>query len=182
MQIRFHSTREDLISIRSLQSINLRDAVSVEEREAEGFVTCIYDEDMLGSMCGEYKHVVAWEGDVLAGYTLCMLESALKDYPVLQPMCDQFKLHNWLGKPITELKFAVVGQICVAKGFRRMGLLQDMYRVMQKQLKSDYDLLLTEVDAVNIPSIKAHLKAGFKEITRHKEQNGRSWVIVGLEL
>ena len=133
-------------------------------------------------MCGPWSHTLAWDESKLAGYALCMLKTALVDFPVLEPMNQKFKELDWKCIAMTATDFVVVGQIWVARGYRKQGLLQKMYAAMQEQLKQNFDLLVTEIDAENIPSLRAHKKFGFEEIVRYKEQNGRMWVILGVDL
>ena len=182
MQIRYHSDDSDLRAIQKLQSLNTKEALSLEDRNSEGFVTCIYDIQMLRTMCGAWKHVSAWEDKVLCGYALCMLGSTIESYPILQTMVEQFKLQSWRNRLLIDCDFVVVGQVCVAKGYRKQGLLQAMYAQLREQFKETFELLITEIDSVNIPSLRAHSRFGFEEIIRYKEQNGRTWVIVGFEL
>ena len=182
MQIRYHRDDSDLKAIKKLQSLNTMEALSSEDRISEGFVTCIYDTRMLKTMCGAWKHVLAWDAQVLSGYALCMLGSTIESYPILQTMVEQFKVQSWRNRLIIDCDFVVVGQVCVAKGYRKQGVLQAMYAQLQEQFKETFELLITEIDSKNIPSLGAHLRYGFEEIIRYKEQNGRTWVIVGFEL
>lgn len=182
MLVRKHKAKSDLIAIKELQAQNLKEALSLEERTAEGFVTCVYDIKMLEEMCGDWSHIVAWKESFLTGYALCMQRKALPNFPILVPLHERLKSLKWKGKPIPVMDVAIIGQVCVAKGFRKQGLLQAMYTAMREQLKSSFQLLITEIDGDNIPSLRAHRSFGFEEIVRYKEQNGRVWVIVGVEL
>lgn len=182
MQIRYHRDDSDLKTIQKLQSLNTMEALSLEDRISEGFVTCIYDIPMLKTMCGAWKHVLAWDAQVLSGYALCMLGSSIESYPILQTMVEQFKVQSWRNRLLIDCNFVVVGQVCVAKGYRKQGVLQAMYAQFQEQFKETFELLITEIDSKNIPSLRAHLRFGFEEIIRYKERNGRTWVIVGFEL
>lgn len=182
MLVRKHNAESDLIAIKELQTQNLKETLSLEERIAEGFVTCVYDIKMLEEMCGDWSHIVAWEESLLLGYALCMQRDALPNFPILVPLHERLKSLEWKAKPISALHSAVIGQVCVAKGFRKQGLLQAMYTAMREQLMSSFQLLITEIDADNIPSLRAHRSFGFEEIVRYKEQNGRVWVIVGVDL
>ena len=182
MQIRYHRDDSDLKAIQKLQSLNTMEVLSSEDRISEGFVTCIYDIRMLRTMCGDWKHVLAWDDQVLSGYALCMLGSTIESYPILQTMVEQFKVQRWRNRLVIDCNFVVVGQVCVAKGHRKQGVLQAMYAQFQEQFKETFELLITEIDSKNIPSLRAHLRFGFEEIIRYKERNGRTWVIVGFEL
>ena len=182
MEIRYHTSQEELSSILVLQAENLREALSKDIWTAEGFVTGVYDLEMLNLMCDQYKHVVSVQGDMICGYVLCMHPSSFSQFEFLRPMQLFFRRLDWGGVKITDLKYVVIGQVCVRRKYRRQGLSQKMYRLMQEQLRAKWDLAVTLVDAENIPSREAHKAFGFKEIYQYKEPLGREWVIVAFEL
>ena len=182
MEILLHRDREDLEAIRLLQAQNLKQNLSEADWRQNGFVTCVYDTAMLEDMCGPMRHVIARADGQLAGYTLCMLRHSFQQFPILYPMFDLFNEMNIKGKPLVEYSFAVVGQICVHKDYRRQGVLQKMYQSMVHQLKGQYDYLFTEIDVENIPSLRAHEVYGFLQYKRYLDQNNQNWVVVGLEL
>jgi len=74
-----------------------------------------------------------------------------------------------------------MGQICVAKSHRRMGVFKGLYNYMAKVMKAQFDKIITEVSANNQRSLDAHLYSGFNillEYTAAKEK----WVIVERDL
>ena len=58
----------------------------------------------------------------------------------------------------------VVGQLCVAKNYRGLGLVQQMYQHFKKSLSGEYDYCITDVAENNPRSLKVHLKTGFQVI------------------
>jgi len=57
-----------------------------------------------------------------------------------------------------------VGQLCVAKSHRGLGLVQLLYQYYKDKYATKYTYLITDVDERNRRSIKAHTKSGFEII------------------
>jgi len=74
----------------------------------------------------------------------------------------------------------VMGQICIAKAYRGQGIFKGLYQAMLGFLGNAFSEIITEIDANNIRSLKAHLAIGFKEILRYQTQE-QEWVLVSLK-
>ena len=120
---RFNSLEEDFEAIKSLQEKNLRAALSAKVIEKEGFVTAVYSIGELKSMSGALKHSMAFDHSILAGYVLCMIPEQLSKYPFLLKVLKDGEKNN-----LSEVDFRIkdsliIGQVCVAAGYRRRGIL-----------------------------------------------------------
>lgn len=116
-------------------------------------------------------HILAMDGDKVAGYALVMLRSFKDEMPVLVPMfISADALLN--GK-----NYVAMGQICIDKPYRGLGVFRGMYSFYKKELSSQFDCLFTEVASDNIRSIEAHKKVGFK-ILETQITDGTSWDLV----
>ena len=71
----------------------------------------------------------------------------------------------------------VVGQLCIQKEYRGLGLVQQIYQYFQKSLEGEFDYCITDVAKDNPRSLKAHMKAGFTVIET-LTYAGSSWDIV----
>jgi L-amino acid N-acyltransferase YncA len=107
-----------------------------------------------------------------------MTEQSKFDIPILAPMFEVFNQVIYHGKKISEYRYLVVGQVCVAKEFRGKGVLNLCYQAYKKQFESKYDFAITEIAQKNIRSMKAHERIGFKTIHQYRESNGMDWNIV----
>jgi L-amino acid N-acyltransferase YncA len=71
----------------------------------------------------------------------------------------------------------VVGQLCVGKGFRGIGLVDKMYQYYKDCYANEYEYLITDVAQANKRSLKAHKKSGFQVIDELSFE-GVGWDIV----
>jgi len=168
-------TLSELNQILSLQRINLPQALSAEDQKNEGFVTVHHDLDILERMNARCKHIIATAEDEVVGYALCMSPSFRNDIPILQPMFHR------IDQALPDAKYMVMGQICIAKAFRKQGIFHGLYAFMSSQLKQDYDCIVTEVDQKNPRSMGAHKSIGFVTLLSYVA-DGHDWEILKLEL
>ena len=71
----------------------------------------------------------------------------------------------------------VVGQLCVAKPYRGLGLVQKLYGHFRDCYADQFEYLITDVAQANTRSLKAHLKTGF-QIIDTLTYGGIGWDIV----
>ncbi|MFK2818902.1 GNAT family N-acetyltransferase [Flavobacteriaceae sp. LMIT009] len=169
-------TTEELNQILALQHINIPSAISKGEREREGFVTVHHTFAILSEMNAKCPHVIATSNENVIAYSLCMLRSFREDIEILRPMFKQ--IDDCLKR---ETKYIVMGQICVDKEFRKQGVFRGMYNFMKRQLKSQYDMIITEVDKKNIRSMNAHYAVGFRLLNSYYSK-GQNWNLIYLEI
>ena len=79
---------KDLLDIIELQNANLSKVISKSEALEQGFVTIVYDFELLNKMNHPYPHIVARDQNKVIGYTLVMLKSIGKDIPIVLPMIE----------------------------------------------------------------------------------------------
>ena len=59
------------------------------------------------------------------------------------------------------------GQVCVAAGWRRRGLMRRLYEAQAVALGTlGVEVIVTAIDLANTPSLAAHLAVGFAELGR----------------
>jgi len=169
---------EDLTGIIDLQKANLPANLTPEEIAKEGFVTVVHSVEDLKRMNAIEQSVIAKNDGKIIAYLIAMTPESKDDIPVLIPMFANFntiKLHN---KALSAYNYIVVGQVCVAKGFRGQGILDNCYAEYKKQFKGKYDFAITEIATKNLRSINAHKRIGFTEIYSYKAPDNEEWSIV----
>jgi len=114
----FANTNDDLNAILSLQKANLKENISQQEADEQGFVTCKHSFEVLKLMNQPHPHIIAEYGQKLAGYALVMVKSNAKKVPEIISMFTQINQLNYKGSALKEANYVVMGQICVAKNFR----------------------------------------------------------------
>ena len=169
-------TSEELQQILNLQQSNIKHALSSDAIRDEGFVSVEHTFDVLKRMNDACPHIIAKSEGRVVAYALCMLNAFRNDVPTLIPM------FNYMDKVIesknlTDLKYLIMGQICVDKAYRKQGVFKNLYRSFREELKSDFDAVITEVNTKNIRSSKAHKAVGFKTLDVHAE-SGEDWELI----
>jgi L-amino acid N-acyltransferase YncA len=156
----------DLAGIIELQKINLPSNLTEEEIAKEGFVTVVHSFDALKKMNAIEQHVIAKDADKVIAYLLAMTSQSKTEFPVLFSMFENFEKIAFRGKTLSDYHYIVVGQVCVAKGYRGQGILDNCYAEYKKQFKGKYDFAITEIATKNQRSVNAHKRIGFTEIHR----------------
>ena len=171
-------TEDELWQILALQKANLTEKLSLSEIQSQGFVTVSHDFDLLAEMNSKHRHIIAKSNDKVIGYALVMLESFKNRIPVLLPMFEQFNSIIYQGKLMAEINYFVMGQVCIAKGFRGQGIFKGLFEKMKLEMAADFHMVVTEVATRNQRSIKAHFNVGFKTIREYREKNSEHWAII----
>jgi predicted GNAT superfamily acetyltransferase len=166
------SEAAELKQILALQRNNIATSITPNEKQQEGFVTVQHSEALMAKMNDAAPHIIAKSGNFVVGYALVMLSSFRNEVAVLLPMFE--KIDSLL--PLHS-NYVVMGQICVAKEFRKQGIFRGMYTFYKQELHTKFDYLVTEIDATNIRSMKAHEAVGFKTKASYL-QDGVLWNIV----
>ena len=165
----------DLDLILKLQQKNLKENTAEEEVKEEGFVTLIHDKELLMKMNTPHPHIICKFGEVLAGYALVLLPDLQNEIPSLKPMFESIDIFH--KENAWEGKYFIMGQICIDKSFRRMGIFKGMYNHMAHIMKPFYDKIVTEVNKENQRSLQAHLHSGFTIMMEH-QSGEENWVVI----
>ncbi|NNK80416.1 MAG: GNAT family N-acetyltransferase [Flavobacteriales bacterium] len=171
------TTDEHIDGIVALQQRNLPRNLTADERNVNGFLTVEHSSALLWEMNRPYRHIIALDADEVVGYALAM-EKVWKDkiHVLLSMFSEIEKKLRSLKK--TDLKYYVMGQICVDNKQRGKGVFRQLYKKLHDQMRAHFDLCITEIDERNQRSVQAHLAVGFKEFHRYTDEQGVNWVIV----
>lgn len=178
------STPKEVSQILDLQAENHVSTVSPAVAQEQGFVTVKHNLEVLQRMNDAAPSIIAKAGDDLAGYALVMPRSFAIDIPILQPMFDLLNSLSWKGQALRDdPRWFVMGQICVAKAYRGMGVFDGMYQKMKEVYHRDYDFVITEIAERNTRSIRAHERVGFQTLHTFSDPvAGEDWRVVILEI
>ena len=158
------ASAHDLQLILDLQKANHPSNISAEVLAQQGFVTVQHSLQLLSEMNEAAPQVIAKEGNKLAGYALVMLTSFHDMVPVLIPMFQTLKTLHYKGRSLSQYKYYVIGQVCVAEEYRGRGIFEGMYQKHKELYSGQFDLCITEVATRNPRSVRAHHKVGFETI------------------
>ncbi len=168
----------ELAGILKLQKENLARNLSAAEIQSQGFVTVDHSYDQLKKLNDFEKHLIAKDNDAVVGYVLAMTQQSKFDLPVLVPMFELFENILYENKKISACNYLVIGQVCVSKAYRGMGIFDRSYAAYKKFYSHTYDFAITEIAASNTRSLNAHKRIGFKDIYRYTGPDNIEWVVV----
>ena len=166
-----------LRGILQLQQKNLAQNITPQEKEEQGFVTVVHTIEQLKKFVQHAPQFVAIHQREVVGYVLSMTSNYKKDIPVLVSMFETLEKIQYEEIILAKYRYIVCGQACVAKYYRGQGLLKRLYYCMRDEWKEQYDLCITEIEAGNVRSLKAHKNLGFKRIHTYTDDKN-TWHIV----
>jgi GNAT superfamily N-acetyltransferase len=106
------------------------------------------------------------------------------EVPILAPLFERLESLSWRGVPLSgNPRWFVMGQICVAAGYRGRGVADAMYRALADTYRTRFDFTVTEVAARNTRSLRVHARAGFETLQVYPDATtGEEWHVIGLDL
>ncbi|MDP4263858.1 MAG: GNAT family N-acetyltransferase [Bacteroidota bacterium] len=164
------STTRDLKQILRLQHENLPANIDNAEMQSQGFVTLRHDLPVLEKMHQLAPGVIIKDNDTVIAYALTMLRECRELIPDLEPMFSVLDELGWQDRPLNDYRFYIMGQICIARNYRGLGLFEQLYQHHKEVYRHRFDLLVTEISARNHRSLRAHEKTGFKTIHTHRDK------------
>lgn len=168
---------KDLQGIKLLQDKNLKTAVSPEEASSQGFLTAEYDLTFLEAMNEASPSIIAKDGDQVVGYALATTKTIGLQHDLLTDLLNTIDRTTYRSQLLKLSNYIVIGQLCVAKGYRGIGLSNKLYQKFRATYSGTFDYGITDVAEDNPGSLAAHLKAGFKVIDTLR-YSGIRWHIV----
>ena len=177
------STADEVREILALQAGNLPSALTPRTMASEGFVTVRHDALVLQRMSEAAPAIVAKAAGRVVGYALVMPRSFAADIPILRPLFELLDTLSWQGVSLRRNpRWFVMGQICVADGYRGIGIFDGLYRTMAESYGDRFDFTVTEVAARNTRSLKAHARVGFQTLHVYPDPTtGEDWHVIALD-
>ena len=172
------TTDTALAAILALQKINLKENITGNEMESQGFLTVSHTLADLQALNNYEKHLIIKDDEKVVGYLLAMTKYSKHDIPILIPMFEIFDKISFIGKLISAYNYIVIGQVCIDKNYRGQGILNHAYHAYKKYFSEKYDFAITEISTSNTRSLHAHKKVGFKEIYTYTDSNQMEWSVV----
>ena len=151
----------ELEGILALQKTNLKSQISEQEANVQGFVTAQYDLDLLNTMHKESPSIIAKVANKVVGYALVTTKNVMPHHPLLCDLFTVLEKMEYNDSSLSLVNYIVVGQLCVAKDYRGMGLVKKMYGHFRETLAHQFQCCITDVARNNPRSLQAHLKTGF---------------------
>jgi GNAT superfamily N-acetyltransferase len=171
------SSPSEIIGIRDLQALNLKQNITAEEAVDQGFLTASYSIEYLQDMNAASPAIIAKDGDNVVGYALVATKDVRNGHDLIEGLFDAIDKSEYNGELLRDVNYVVVGQLCVAKEYRGQDLVQKLYGHFRQCLSKEFTYLVTDIAKVNARSLKAHKKRGFQVINKLM-YDGFEWDIV----
>ena len=169
----------DVQGILALQQANLRKNVPIEVQIDQGFVTVEHDPNVLMRMNQAAPSIIAKDGDTVVGYALTMLPEFGDDVPELLPLFELINTLTYRDKPLRDYSWYVMGQVCVGDGYRGQRVFDRMFQHHREVYSDRYQLLITDISANNVRSLRAHARVGFESVHEFYDSTiGETWIVV----
>lgn len=172
------SRPQEVERILALQAENHRDNVDAGTAARDGFTSVRHDPEVLHAMNRAHPSAIAKSGEELAGYCLMMPQEFRDRVPILQPMFSLLDTLQWRGEALAgNPRWFVMGQVCVARAFRGMGVFDGMYHQLRKTYAPRFDFTVTEISQRNARSLRAHRRVGFETLHVYPDETD-VWEVV----
>lgn len=173
-------TDDDLRGLLALQQRNQVCNVPPDVQREQGFVTLVYTFEQMKRMHDAAPSVIAKDGDTVVGYAITTVPDVRNDVPELAALFDLIDTLDYQGLPLGTYPYYVVGQVCVADGYRGQGIFDALYAHHKALYQNRFRLFITDISARNARSLRAHERVGFRSIhTFHEPTANETWHVVG---
>lgn len=178
------STADEVHEILALQAANHPSALTPDRMASQGFVTVQHEASVLLKMNEAAPAIVAKADGRVVGYALVMPREFAALVPILRPLFERLETLSWRGSFLRgDPSWFVMGQICIADGYRGRGIFDGLYRTMAETYRDRFDFTVTEVAARNTRSLRAHARVGFETLHRYPDATtGEEWHVIALDL
>jgi GNAT superfamily N-acetyltransferase len=167
----------ELAGIHALQTANLGRHLPPEEWTREGFLTSAYTPAFLVELHRHAPAVIAVDDDVVVGYALVATPTARALEPSLAGLFASIDAAVVDGTRLSARAYLVCAAVCVARDYRGLGLLAQLYARMRVDLATRYDCVITDIARENGRSLAAHRRAGF-EVCSSLRYDEQTWDLV----
>ncbi len=175
--IKLVSSEDELRGIQELQQQNLRKNITATEAAEQGFLMAEYNLAFLQKMHDAAPSVIAVAEGKVVGYALVSIKAIRDEHDLLADLFNTIDRLKFQSQDLASSNYVIVGQLCVGKGFRGIGLVDKMYQYFRDCYADQYEYLITDIAKANPRSLKAHQRTGFQVIDE-LVYDGIGWDIV----
>lgn len=181
IEVTVASTDRQFADILALQQRYHLKNVPADTQSIEGFVFAEYTLSLLQRMKEQLPQAIALSEGRVVGYCLSLPTAFRAELPSVAPMFAQFDRCSYRGRPLSDCRFFVGGQVCVDRDHRGQGLLARLYDQVRLSLPHAFDACVTEIATRNAVSLRAHERMGFEVISTYRDPQ-EEWAILAWDL
>lgn len=170
---------DDIDQLLTLQRDNLKSNLDAQTVDSQGFVSFVYSSADIKGMMEYEPQIIAKDENTLIGYALTAALPYAQTVNLLRPLVEKSKELTFNHTPLSQLRYYVMGQVCVKDGYRGIGVFDALYNGHKEHLSAQYDAVITEIATENKRSMAAHRRIGFTTIhTYYDDVAKKEWNIV----
>jgi predicted GNAT superfamily acetyltransferase len=172
---------EDYGEIVRLQRENYIANLTAEERR-EGFLSAEFSLEQVAAIAGDLGIAIVTMDDDLAG-CLCGIRREFDHRsPVVAKMLETSE-HVWFQEqPLSAFNSYIYGPVCIARQYRRRGLLRGLYDFQKKDLAGQFEIGVALVSHSNPHSMQAHVEGLGMIEAGEFEVNGNVFAILAFRI
>jgi len=172
---------EDYAEIVRLQRANYIKNLTAEER-GEGFLSAEFSLDQVTAIASDLGIAIVTMDDALAGCLCGIRREFDHGSPVVAKMIESYDQAWFQGKPLSAFNSYIYGPVCIARQYRRRGLLRGLYEFQKKDLAGQFEVGVALVSHSNPHSMQAHVEGLGMTEAGEFELNGNLFAILAFRI
>ena len=172
---------EHYTGIVRLQRANYIANLSAEERR-EGFLSAEFSFEEVAAIAGDLGIAIVTMDDDLAGCLCAIRREFDHGSPVVAKMLESYDQATFEGKPLSAFNSYIYGPVCIARQYRRRGLLRGLYNFQKKDLAGQFEVGVALVSHSNRHSMQAHVDGLGMTEAGEFEVNGNLYAILAFRV
>ena len=172
---------EDYAEIVRLQRANYVANLTAEERR-EGFLSAEFSLDQVAAIASDLGIAIVTMDDALAGCLCGIRREFDHGSPVVEKMLESYDQAWFQGKPLSAFNSYIYGPVCIARQYRRRGLLRGLYDFQNKDLAGQFEVGVALVSHSNPHSMQAHVEGLGMTEAGEFELNGNLFAILAFRV
>jgi hypothetical protein len=172
---------EDYAEIVRLQRANYIANLTAEERR-EGFLSAEFSLDQVAAIASDLGIAIVTMDDDLAGCLCGIRREFDHGSPVVAKMLESYDQARFEGKALSGFNSYIYGPVCIARQYRRRGLLRGLYEFQKNDLTGQFEIGVALVSHSNRHSMQAHVEGLGMTDAGEFEVNGNFFAILAFRL
>jgi hypothetical protein len=172
---------DDYPQIVRLQRANYIANLTAEERR-EGFLSAEFSLEQVRAIATDLGIAIVTMDDDLAGCVCAIRREFDHGSLVVAKMLESYDQARFEGKPLSAFNSYIYGPVCIARQYRRRGLLRGLYGFQKKDLAGQFEVGVALVSHSNPHSMQAHVEGLGMTEAGEFEVNGNLFAILAFHL
>ena len=171
----------DYPAIVQLNSANYIANLAEDDRK-DGFLSAVFSMEQTAAMAEDLGTTVAIVDGVMAGFLCAFRNDFDHGSPVVSKMIESYDRMRFEGKLLSSYNTYAYGPVCIARDYRRKGLLRGLYEAQRRDLAGQFEVGVALIARDNPHSMQAHVAGlGMTEVGDF-EVNGNLFATVAFRV